>query len=116
MGEITGGTEGGIEEDIGVGEEIAEDGGIEDGGIDDGGSEEGRGSEERGPWDELMTLVMMLVTTLVEVSIWEEVTGGGSEVTVGGTCTDVGDSDIQNVVVQQREGAQEKLGAIHIRF
>jgi len=107
-----------VEEDMDGGEEIAEDGGIEDGGIDDGGSEEGGGSDEGGPWDELMMLVMMLVMILVVVSVMggaSVVTGGGMEVTVGGPCTDDGDSDIQNVVVQQKERAQEKLGANVIR-
>lgn len=112
-----------VEEDMDGGEEIAEDGGIEEGGIDDGGSEEEGGSDEGGSWDELMTLVMMLVVILVVVPICGEVTGGGSvvtgggmEVTVGGPCTDDGDSDIQNVVVQQKERAQEELGANVIWF
>jgi len=106
-----------MEEDM-DGEEIAEDGGIEEG-IDDGGSEEEGGSDERGSWDELMTLVMMLVLILMVVSVTgggSVVTGGGMEVTVGGPCTDDGDSDIQKVVVQQKECAQEKLGANVTRF
>ena len=113
-------------EDMGGGEEIAEEGGIEEGGMDDGGSEEG-GREVGGSWDELMTLVMMLVTTLVvSITILVVSTGGGEdtgvvtggggtlEVTVGGTCAD--DPDIQKVVVQQKERAQGKLGPIVIWF